>query len=376
MSDDLQEHDQFKYQAARHQSISPAPLLHTAIYPHDASAFDPSHLQWTQQTAIPDWHDMSQQEDLLQAPHVNLDYQSCRSAEQGATTLQSPETTRTVMTVPPRRKPHLRPTRSESFVPRLSAHPRMRGTSMGYFAQPQQHDQSMSGNYVQQLSLPQYAPSMLIHTLPPQMPAPGLPRTTTIARSRVPRSRSSTPFSRARPSSPPPSDFMHTNTPYLTPVRQEPSFPGDLYTPRYKRRTPNGRWEGWCGHCQPGRWLDLKNSRFWEDKLRNHGICAKTKMRFNEPQRIRWVSPDGMVLPDNASNSDGPDPYLDARKREGLCGVCQTWVAMDGMRTKARDRAVGWWMHAYKVSKMIYDRSEKLTFILVPQPRQTSWRQS
>lgn len=92
----------------------------------------------------------------------------------------------------------------------------------------------------------------------------------------------------------------------------------------------------------------MKNSRFWEDKLRNHGICAKTKMRFEEPIQIRWVSADGTVVPEEAL-AEGSDPFVDQRKREGLCGECHSWIGMDGLRTKARDRAVGWWMHAYKV---------------------------
>lgn len=71
-------------------------------------------------------------------------------------------------------------------------------------------------------------------------------------------------------------------------------------------------------------------------------------MRFDEPVQIRWVSADGTVIPEDGAAADGSDPFLDQRKREGLCGRCHNWIGMDGLRTKARDRAVGWWMHAYK----------------------------
>lgn len=59
-----------------------------------------------------------------------------------------------------------------------------------------------------------------------------------------------------RPTSPPPSP---SNRP------QDLRFPGDLYTPTFIRKHGPKR-EGWCGLCQPGRWLVLKNSAFWYDK--------------------------------------------------------------------------------------------------------------
>ncbi|KAJ9652624.1 hypothetical protein H2198_008151 [Neophaeococcomyces mojaviensis] len=346
----LQQQEQFKRPMIRHNSTSSTlpPLPQDTMYSYNTPAIEASPFQWTPSSATPDWHEANDFGSLSQMPTIRLDYSACNSVEQSPQVSQPQQAVRSVMTIPPMRKPRLRPSLSESCVPRMSSPARMRAASMGYYLQPQQNDQNASNTYVPQLPLPLFPPSMLIHHPQPQMLAPILPGTP-LQRHRVNRSHSSAPQRRTRPSSPPPSDFVRTNTPYLTPVRQEPTFAGDLYTPRYKRRTPNGRWEGWCGYCQPGRWLDLKNSRFWEDKLRNHGICAKTKMRFAEPERIRWVSSDGTVLPENIVNLDGAESYLDTRKREGLCGVCQTWIVMDGLRTKARDRAVGWWMHAYKV---------------------------
>lgn len=259
----------------------------------------------------------------------------------------SPASPQTAMTVPLRRKPHLRPSLSESMVPRISSPVRLRAASTGHHLQPPQYD------------------------FRPQLPLPPLPRNTPMITSsdlvlsdplrrtyRSSRSSSSTPTRRKRPVSPPASDFKSSNAPYLIPVKQNPVFSGDLYTPKYKRRTANGRWEGWCGYCQPGRWLDLKNSRYWEDKLRNHGICAKTKMKFEEPAETRKVNPDGTVDGSTEFDHDLNDPFSDQKRREGLCSTCGIWVAMDGLRTKARDRAVGWWMHAYKVSSIEYPEAE------------------
>lgn len=311
--------------------------------------FDPSTTQWMSHYASPGWEEHSDHpQSYTQTPMVTPDYSTYNGTGHITHTSHPHPATRSVTTYPLRRKPHLRPSLSESCVTRVSSPARMRTISMAYPQHAPFFEQHMPNGMEQQLPLPPLPPSVLINT--PQMPMhsvvlPGTP----LSAYRSSRSVSSTPQNCKLPSSPPPSDFENANAPYLIPIRQEPAFPGDLYTPRYKRRTANGRWEGWCGHCQPGRWLDLKNSRYWEDKLRNHGICAKTKAKFNEPEKIRWVAPDGSALPEHGLDLDNGDPYLDQKKREGLCGVCKTWISMDGMRTKARSRAVGWWMHAYKV---------------------------
>jgi len=305
--------------------------------------------QWTPQSATPEWYGATDyRSNASNMPTVMLDYSACNNGDHSLDFVQPQQRMGTRMTVPQRRKPRLRPSLSESCVPRISTPARMRAASMGQFLQAPPYHQNPNNGPVQQLLLPPLPPSVLINTLQFHQPSNTFPGTPAPSHHHS-RSCSNTPIRRKRPSSPPPSDFNKANTPYLVPVRQEPTFSGDLYTPQYKRRTPNGRWEGWCGYCQPGRWLDLKNSRFWEDKLRNHGICAKTKMRFAEPEEIRWVTTGGSVISETEPAAENSDLFLEQRKREGLCGTCNTWVGMDGLRTKARDRAVGWWMHAYKV---------------------------
>lgn len=243
------------------------------------------------------------------------------------------------ITVPARRKPHSRPSLSESAVMRVSSPARLRAATTGNFLQPTQY------GLQQQLPLPPLPQNVLLNASPNNLLSDSHRHTYGSN-----RKASNTPDRRRRPSSPPASDFTSTSMPYLNPVRQDPAFEGDLYTPKYKRRSQNGRWEGWCGYCRPGRWLDLKNSRYWEDKLRNHGICAKTKLKFEEPIEIRRVNPDGTLAVKTDPETDLGDSFSDQKKREGLCGTCRTWIAMDGLRIKAKDRAVGWWTHAYKVS--------------------------
>jgi len=342
------QHGQFKRPMVRHNStLNDGPQ--STNFPYTTPNVETSSFQWTPQSATPGWQDTTQYfPDSASMPTVILDYAAYNAEDQMPQFVQPQQRTRTAMTVPQRRKPHLRPSLSESCVPRLSSPARMRSASMGRFLQAPPYPHYADTWPIQQLPLPPLPPSVLIHTPQIQRPSSTVPGTPAPSH-RPSRSCSSTPIRRKRPTSPPSSDFAGTNMSYLVPTRQEPAFPGDLYTPRYKRRTLNGRWEGWCGYCQPGRWLDLKNSRFWEDKLRNHGICAKTKMRFAEPEKIRWVTTDGFIVPEQGIEAENSDLFQNQRKREGFCGTCNTWVGMDGLRTKARDRAVGWWMHAYKV---------------------------
>lgn len=307
--------------------------------------------QWTPQSSEMCWQNATCLTPVAMQPVTTMDQHMSQGEDWYYQTSDSTPSARTAMTVPLRRKPHLRPSLSESCVPRISSPARLRAATTGHFLQPPQYEHG-GETIQQQLPLPPLPPSVLINT-PMVMSSHVVHSDSPRLRHRPSRSTSSTPNRRKRPISPPASDFAQNNVPYLIPVRQDPAFQGDLYTPKYKRRTPNGRWEGWCGYCPGGRWLDLKNSRYWEDKLRNHGICAKTKMKFAEPIEIRRVNPDGSVVVKTEVGVDPNDPFADQKKREGLCGTCGVWIHMDGLRTKARDRAVGWWMHAYKVSEVL-----------------------
>lgn len=338
---------QFRRPYMRHNSSSSALQLNqldTGL--QGTSGMEASPYTWTQGDT-PMWHEAAHHDESLMQPAMH-DYVGFKHEDESPQATQARLDLGQNMAI--RKKPHLRPSLSESCVSKTGSPSRIRAASLVQHLQPAPEHQYMGGVPMQQLPLPPLPPSVLVKT-PHLQSQSSIYSGTPPQAYRKPRSMSNTPQRWRRPSSPPPSDLNNPNAPFLAPVRQDPTFPGDLYTPRYKRRTSTGRWEGWCGYCQPGRWLDLKNSRFWEDKLRNHGICAKTKVRFAEPERIRWVTMDGKVCQSVGAGLEVGDQGTDQKKREGLCGVCREWVAMDGMRTKARDRAVGWWMHAYKVSK-------------------------
>lgn len=342
---------QFKRPMIRHNSTScVVPQTTLSMDFPSTTGMEASSCQWTSPCETPLWQEISSHcEDSSHMPSVMLDYVGYGNVDDDSHMEESESGVHTPMTGPTtRRKPHLRSSLSESCVPRSLSPSRMRAMSMSQHLHPSTEPQYVGNMLAPQMPLPPLPPSILVKTPHLQVQTP-MYATTPTQMYRKSRSMSNTPQRLRRPSSPPASDLNNPNSPFLAPVRQDPTFPGDLYTPRYKRRTSTGRWEGWCGYCQPGRWLDLKNSRFWEDKLRNHGICAKTKLKFAEPERIRWVNMDGKVCQTVGGALEVGDQGTDQKKREGLCGVCGTWVPMDGMRTKARDRAVGWWMHAYKV---------------------------
>ncbi|KAJ9637155.1 hypothetical protein H2199_007441 [Coniosporium tulheliwenetii] len=113
----------------------------------------------------------------------------------------------------------------------------------------------------------------------------------------------------------PPEEDMHPSDPKLIPHEQDLRFIGDLYTPRWVRGHGHKR-EGWCGLCQPGRWLVLKNSAFWYDKSFTHGVSAATGTPFQGPLETRRI--DG-----------NPDAW------EGFCGSCGGWIALKSRGSEA-----------------------------------------
>jgi hypothetical protein len=125
---------------------------------------------------------------------------------------------------------------------------------------------------------------------------------------------------------PPPPEDLNPSDPDFAVHEQDIRFDGDLYTPRWVCGHGNKR-EGWCGICEPGRWLVLKNSEFWYDKSFTHRISAATGCRFEEPQEIRRM--DG-----------NPDVW------EALCRCCSEWVALVSSKKKGST----WFRPAYKVS--------------------------
>jgi len=124
----------------------------------------------------------------------------------------------------------------------------------------------------------------------------------------------------------------------MAPRRQHLRYAGDLYTPQWVRGTAHKK-EGYCDLCQPGKWLQLKNSAFWYHKQFFHGISSVSGKFFSGPIQTRQRDSDII---------------------EGLCHQCNQWVQMSSPK---RRNSVLWFRHAHKCHvyhkpKNIYEPTE------------------
>ncbi|KAI8331779.1 hypothetical protein BC941DRAFT_438454 [Chlamydoabsidia padenii] len=122
--------------------------------------------------------------------------------------------------------------------------------------------------------------------------------------------------------------------PQARPRRQKTRFDGDLYTPKWVRFNGQAK-EGLCDTCQPGRWLQLKNSAYWYHKQFFHGISSVSGLEFVPPAETRWVDQDLV---------------------EGLCHQCRHWVAVSNVKRK---NSVLWFRHAHKCH--LYNKQKNAT---------------
>lgn len=107
------------------------------------------------------------------------------------------------------------------------------------------------------------------------------------------------------------------------PRRQRLRYPEDCYTPKWVRYSGQAK-EGYCDSCQPGKWLQLKNSAYWYHKQFYHGISSVSGRHFMDPIDQRWGDQDAI---------------------EGLCHQCRHWISIC---TSKRKNSVLWYRHAHK----------------------------
>lgn len=111
---------------------------------------------------------------------------------------------------------------------------------------------------------------------------------------------------------------------------EETRFSGDLYWPRWLRGPYNGVQEGWCGMCQPGRWLSL-DGQFQDDKDFNHGISGCTGKPYDKPKMVGLTK--GL-----------PNVWW------GLCSICDEWIELVG----SKEGENAWFVHAFGVSFILF----------------------
>ena len=106
---------------------------------------------------------------------------------------------------------------------------------------------------------------------------------------------------------------------------QPQKFENDLYTPKWVRFS-GAKKEGLCELCEPGKWLQLKNSAYWYNLIMNryhkqysHGISSVTGSKFQDPSQLQivWICPE-----EESSNPRDIALYLTV---EGYCNYCENW---------------------------------------------------
>ncbi|KAJ1674873.1 hypothetical protein EV182_002389 [Spiromyces aspiralis] len=107
------------------------------------------------------------------------------------------------------------------------------------------------------------------------------------------------------------------------PRKQKIRFADDLYTPLWVRGTGEAK-EGFCDACNPGKWLQLKNSAYWYHKQFHHGVSSVSGRPFVRPLQVRHLEPELI---------------------EGLCHQCRQWVPVANIKRKS---GVLWFKHAHK----------------------------
>ncbi|ORY41813.1 hypothetical protein LY90DRAFT_334762, partial [Neocallimastix californiae] len=119
--------------------------------------------------------------------------------------------------------------------------------------------------------------------------------------------------------------------------QQKVRFEGDMYTPKLVRYSGNTK-EGFCDQCNPGRWLQLKNSAYWYHKQFFHGISSVSGKPFRSPLATKIL--DYAEILDSVV---------------GLCHHCKKWIPL--MITKKRKindiinnngMTILWYRHAHK----------------------------
>ncbi|CAG8456175.1 7097_t:CDS:2 [Ambispora gerdemannii] len=148
----------------------------------------------------------------------------------------------------------------------------------------------------------------------------------------------------------PPADPNDTR-PDSKPRRQRTRYPGDLYTPKWVRLMGQSK-EGYCDLCEPGKWLQLKNSAYWYHKQFYHGISSVSGKYFVPPIDTRTVQANSSIIYSSSSMNSLPPTASSSSSTlgntEGLCHQCQQWIPLTSTKKKTATTSVLWFRHAHK----------------------------
>ena len=122
----------------------------------------------------------------------------------------------------------------------------------------------------------------------------------------------------------PPEEDFEIDDPDLLPLRQEPIYGGDLFTPGWARGPDTCR-EGFCARCATGHWVNMTEGRYEFHMTHFHGVPS-SGVPLPRPPAIR-------------------ESLGEPQTWEGYCDACQAWKVL-----KKTNRGWTWYRHWLQVS--------------------------
>jgi hypothetical protein len=126
----------------------------------------------------------------------------------------------------------------------------------------------------------------------------------------------------------PPEEDFDTNHADTLPLRQEPIYGGDLFTPGWARGPDSCR-EGYCARCPTGHWVNMTNGEYEYHMTYFHGVPRS-----------------GVPLP-------GPTAIQERLEKsntwKGYCDACKSWKTL-----KRTGRGWTWYRHWLQVSSFVH----------------------
>lgn len=124
----------------------------------------------------------------------------------------------------------------------------------------------------------------------------------------------------------PPQEDFDADDPDTLPLRQEPTYGGDLFTPGWARG-PDSCSEGYCARCPVGHWVNMTSGKYEFHMTYFHGVPRS-----------------GIPLPRPTAIQEQPEK---SKRWKGYCDECKSWKTL-----KRTSRGWTWYRHWLQVSSL------------------------